>query len=288
VLISIIIYVKERSIIKDYTSVVLCTYNRAHLLKNSLICYEKQTMKNFELIILDDNSQDETESLVLSYRDRLNITYIKLQDKSPDEWRDAGAIINRGIKISKGEYIYITHPEVMICFDCLEKMNSYMKDNIFVNSSTYYLTVRKQEELHSVDWESEFYNIRHIKGFYDDEPLYKELDLAFLNRECTPSFTDTVEVWLSWVFGGMTRKTWKNFGGLNEYKEWGAVDVDFIDRRLSPGIATVTPADVFVLHQNHDRPFGTFKPTDKSLVTIRDAVKKNYSKKINFLEDMEI
>lgn len=272
----------------DYTSIVLCTYNRAHLLKRSLMCYEKQTMKNFELIILDDNSLDETEALVSNYSGNLNINYIKLHDKSPHEWRDAGAIINRGIKISKGTFIYITHPEVMISFDCLEKMNFYIKDNIFVNARTYYLTERKQDELDSVNWPDDFYNIRKIKDFYDKEPLFKELDLLFLNRECVPSYTDTAEVWLSWVFGGMTRKTWKYMGGLNEYKEWGAVDVDFIDRRLAMGIATVTPSDIFVVHQNHDRPYGNFKPTGKSLVTIRDAVRKNYNKKINFLEDMEL
>jgi glycosyltransferase involved in cell wall biosynthesis len=275
-------------LIKDHTSVVLCTYNRAHLLKNSLVCYDKQTMKNFELIILDDNSQDETEELVLSYSDKLNVKYIKLQDKDPDEWRDAGAIINRGIKISKGEFIYITHPEVMISFDCLEKMNLYIKDNLFVNSRTYYLTAKKQEELDNVDWPGNFYSIRHIKDFYDDDPLYKEQDLTFLNRECTTRFAESVEIWLSWVFGGMTRKTWKDFGGLNEYKEWGAVDVDFMDRRVSLGISTVTPTDVFVVHQNHDIPRGKFKPTEKSLISIRNAVKRNYNKKINFLEDMEV
>ena len=189
--------------------------------------------------------------------------------------------------MTEGAYIYITHPEVMICFDCIEKMNNYLRGrhNIYLNSRTYYLTVKKQEKLDTVDWESDFYNIRKIEDFYEEDPLYKEHDLTFLNKECTTKFTETAEVWLSWVFGGMTGKTWKEFGGLNEYKTWGAVDVDFMDRRLALGIPTISPFDVFVLHQNHDRPFGKFKPTRKSLKDIRDAVREKYNKKINFLKD---
>jgi len=274
---------------KKTTSVVLCTYNRAHLLKRSLICYTKQTLKDFELIILDDNSQDETEELVKGYKDKLNIIYIKLEDKKADEWRDAACIINRGIKLGDGNYIYITHPEVMPCFDCLEKFNAVLKENhrAFVNSRTYYMTFSLQEKIDTADWQSDFYNIKKTPGFYDEEPLYQEEDLEFLNKECTTKFAETTETWHTWVFGGMTRKTWKYMGGLNEYRTWGSVDVDFMQRRQTFGVNTLTPKDVFVIHQNHDSPFDKFTPTKRSMKTLLDEVQEKYDKKIDFLEGME-
>ena len=271
------------------TSVVLCTYNRAHLLKRSLLCYTKQTLKDFELIILDDNSGDDTEELVNSFKDKLNVKYLKLTDKKPDEWRDAACIINRGIKMSKGDFIYITHPEVMICFDCLERFNKVLKDKhrAFGNSRTYYMTVDLQKKIDTADWVNDFFSVRKLPGFYTDEPLYKEEDLEFLNAECTTKFTEVTEKWYSWVFGGMTRSGWKHMGGLNEYRTWGSVDLDFMQRRKSFGIDTVTPKDIFVIHQNHDNPVGKFKPTKRSMKTLLDEVKEKFDKKVNFLEGME-
>jgi len=275
---------------KNYTSVVLCTYNRAHLLKRSLVCYTKQNLKRFELVILDDASEDETAELVESYKDRLNIKYVKLEDKKPGEWRDAGAIINRGIKMTSGEYIYITHPEVMPCFDCLKKFNKALRENpeSYVNSRTYYLTRNIQEKLDTVDWESDFYNVRKIPGFYDEDPLYKEKEMEIFNTICTTKYAEIDPVWRSWVFGGMTRIAWKAFGGLNEFNEWGSVDLDFMERRFREGMETISPMDVFVIHQNHDAPAGKFKPTVRTFNYALQVATERYHKKKNFLEDMEI
>jgi len=295
--------------IKDYTSVVLCTYNRAHLLKRSLVCYEKQTMTDFELIILDDNSQDETEELVKSYMDKINIKYIKLEDKKPDEWRDAGCIINRGIKMTEGEYIYATHPEVMPCFDCLEKMNEVMEENpgAYLNCRTYYLTSVMQEQLDNVDWQTDFYEVRQIPGFYE---VYELNDFMFYDKDefCdmlnkyfkkdyeefaypfTTLMAEVAEVWDSWVFGGMTRPAWKDMGGLNEYRVWGTVDIDFMHRRRNLGIPTISPEGIYVIHQNHDRAVGKFTPTKRNLeVTLnREFAQGDYNKRLNFLDDMEV
>jgi len=275
---------------RGFTSVVLCTYNRAHLLKRSLECYKRQTIKNFELIILDDNSQDETEELVKSFSGELNIKYVKLEDKKPDEWRDAGAIINRGIKMTSGEFIYITHPEVMPCFNCLEEMNKILINEplVYANSKTYYLTVKMQNELDDVDWKTDFYNIRKISCFYDeDDPLY-DGEMTIFNTICTARFAEIEEVWYSWVFGGMTRKMWKFFGGLHEYNAWGSVDIDFTERRHELGIPTRSPKDVYIVHQNHDTPVGKHVPTKRTFLHCCEEVKKHYRKKKNFLEDMEL
>lgn len=270
-------------------SIVICTYNRAHLLKRSLVCYSKQTLKDFELVIQDDGSQDETEELVKSYSDKMNIKYVKLEDKKPGEWRDAGAIVNRGIKLTTGKKIYITHPEVMISFDCIEKFNKILDERpeVYVNSRTYYLTAKIQKKLDTVDWESDFYNVRKIEGFYDEDPLYKEDEMKVFNCLCTTKFAEKDPVWYSWVFGGMTRKAWKDFGGLNEYAQWGSVDIDFMDRRFLEGLETVSPMDVYVVHQNHDKPVGKFVPTVREFEKARLKVWEEYDKKKNFLEDME-
>jgi len=273
-------------------SVVLCTYNRAHLLKRSLVCYEKQTMKDFELIILDDGSEDETEELVRSYSDRLTIRYQRLEDKKPGEWRDAGAIINRGIVRSVGSCVFITHPEVMICFDCLEKSCEALKDvhRTYFNARVYYCTPPMQEALDTLDWQGDFYAVRSLTRFYDEpEPLYREEYLGMvMNQYCTPHYAETCEYWDSWVFGGMTRTDWKEYGGMNESDHWGTVDFDFMQRRRLINWKTISPTGIFVIHQNHDSATGKFKPTVRNLDSMLVDALEKYPKKRNFLKEMKV
>lgn len=56
-------------------SIVLPTYNRGHTLKRSIQSVLDQTYKDFELIIVDDGSTDNTKSIVESVSDN-RITYI--------------------------------------------------------------------------------------------------------------------------------------------------------------------------------------------------------------------
>lgn len=278
--------------VKDLASIVLCTYNRAHLLRRSLICYLKQTEKNFELLVLDDGSEDDTKELLDSYNDRIDIKYIRLEDKKPGEWRDAGSIINRGIIMSRGEFVYITHPEVMICFDCIERSNAALRENqdAYLNSRVYYMTGTMQDDIENVDWQDNFYNIRKVKTFYDNpEPLYREEHLGLvMNPFCTPAYAESCDVWDSWVFGGMVRHTWKNYGGMNESPHWGTVDFDFMQRRRLIKFKTISPKDMYVIHQNHDQAVGKFKPTVRNLESMLSDSLSKYARKRNFLKDMEL
>jgi len=80
-------------------SVVLPTYNRAHLLRRAVQSILNQTYQNFEVIVVDDCSSDNTENVVRSFCDE-RIRYIRHE-------RNRGAAVarNTGIKAAKGEYV---------------------------------------------------------------------------------------------------------------------------------------------------------------------------------------
>ena len=86
--------------IKPEISVILCTYNRESYLKNCIDSVINQTFKDWELLVVDDGSQDKTFELVDSYLQRLpNIRYLKHRN------RKLGYSKNIGIQASLGKYI---------------------------------------------------------------------------------------------------------------------------------------------------------------------------------------
>jgi glycosyltransferase involved in cell wall biosynthesis len=80
-------------------SVIIITYNRAHLLGAAMTSVLNQTFQDFELIVVDDASQDNTADVVRSFRDD-RIRYIRHDTNK----RVAGAR-NTGLQNSMGEYI---------------------------------------------------------------------------------------------------------------------------------------------------------------------------------------
>lgn len=80
-------------------SVVIPTYNRAAALPRAIDSVLEQTFENFELIVVDDASTDETPEVVESYDDD-RISY-----RRHDQNRGANAARNTGIKCAVGEFI---------------------------------------------------------------------------------------------------------------------------------------------------------------------------------------
>jgi glycosyltransferase involved in cell wall biosynthesis len=85
---------------KALVSVVIPTYNRAIYLNRALLSLVTQTYKNFEVIVCDDGSTDNTKEVVDSFRNFLNIKYIF--DKN---WGGPARPRNNGCKVASGEYI---------------------------------------------------------------------------------------------------------------------------------------------------------------------------------------
>jgi glycosyltransferase involved in cell wall biosynthesis len=78
-------------------SVVIPTYNSGAFLREAIQSVLSQTYVDFEVVVVDDGSTDNTESVVHSFGDQ--VRYVKQQNQG------AGAARNQGIKRSQGEYV---------------------------------------------------------------------------------------------------------------------------------------------------------------------------------------
>ena len=82
-------------------SVIIPTYNRAHMLKRAIASLQNQTYSNWEALIVDDASKDDTDVVVqqMQQEDK-RIHFFKLD-------KNGGACVARnvGINNAKGEYV---------------------------------------------------------------------------------------------------------------------------------------------------------------------------------------
>lgn len=92
-------------------TVLMPVYNGQSYLREAIQSILEQTYINFELLIMDDGSTDQSAEIVKSYRDKR----IKLYQSEKNE--GISKTLNKGIKLSRGQYIArmdsddISHPD---------------------------------------------------------------------------------------------------------------------------------------------------------------------------------
>ena len=80
-------------------SVVIGTYNRADFLRTAILSVLSQTFQDFEIVVVDDASQDHTGKVIHDFHEK-KIRYIK-----HDVNKGIAAVRNTGLLNSKGKYI---------------------------------------------------------------------------------------------------------------------------------------------------------------------------------------
>jgi glycosyltransferase involved in cell wall biosynthesis len=117
-------------------SVIVPTYNRAHLIGESIQSVLDQTYGPWELIIVDDGSTDETFSLLANHPDS-RIRYYKM-----DHCGIIGRVRNEGMKYAKGSYIAFLDSDDLWRKDKLEfqfaLLNKYREASFITSNGVHF------------------------------------------------------------------------------------------------------------------------------------------------------
>lgn len=111
-------------------TVFTATYNRENLLPRLYESLKRQTNKNFEWLIIDDESTDYTEQLVnklIENEKTFPIRYIK--QKHGGKYR----ALNKGFIEAKGEYFFIVDSDDYLTNKAIEKACSWIEEIEFSN-----------------------------------------------------------------------------------------------------------------------------------------------------------
>ena len=106
-----------------FFSVIIPTYNQGNLLKKAISSVLDQSFKNFEIIIIDNFSNDETQKIVEGFKSE-KIIYEKV--------RNNGVIAksrNTGIKISRGKWLAFLDSDDYWYSERLQKVSEFLLDD---------------------------------------------------------------------------------------------------------------------------------------------------------------
>lgn len=107
---------------KSLVSVIIPSYNSSSVILETINSALNQTYKNFEIIVVDDGSLDDTEKIVKNIKDD-RIQYHRQNHKGCP-----AAARNTGIRRAKGEYIAFLDSDDIWLPDKMSKQLSILKD----------------------------------------------------------------------------------------------------------------------------------------------------------------
>ena len=110
---------------KPRFSIFTPTYNRGYILNNHYLSLRRQSFTDFEWIIVDDGSEDETKQLIQAWKRECK------EFKIIYKWVKNGGkprAINIGVNLAKGKYFLIVDSDDYLKDDALEKMNCWCSE----------------------------------------------------------------------------------------------------------------------------------------------------------------
>lgn len=118
---------------EELVSVIMPSYNTAKYIPHSINSVLYQTYKNWELIIVDDCSTDNTDEIVNPFLSDNRIRYLKNE-------KNSGAAVSRNyaLREAKGKWIAFLDSDDLWEKDKLEKQISFMEKNGYKFSYTDY------------------------------------------------------------------------------------------------------------------------------------------------------
>lgn len=102
-------------------SVVMCARNAEKYIGNCVGSILNQTFQNFEIVLVDDMSSDNTANIVTKFNDK-RIRYIRNK-----EWLKIPRSRNEGLKHAKGKYIFFTDADCTVSPNWIEEGLKYLE-----------------------------------------------------------------------------------------------------------------------------------------------------------------
>jgi glycosyltransferase involved in cell wall biosynthesis len=182
-------------------SIIIPTLNEEKFLPHLLTSLTQQTIKDFEVIVVDGNSKDKTVVIAQTYQKQLHMS-IEMMIAGVSKQRNAGA------KIAKGDWLIFIDADSILLPYALERIEGFIK---------------KYNPTIFTSWFSS-----------DTDSIADAMVILFINMAIEGAMLLHRPV-AQGPFTGVTRAAFMNVGGYDETRGWGE-DYDLTKRICQKGL----------------------------------------------------
>lgn len=102
-------------------SIIVPVYNRPEEVDELLESLTRQTLKDFEVVVVEDGSQRDCRSVVERYEQRLDVAYYAKSNSGPGQSRNYGA------ERARGEYLIVLDSDVVLPVGYLQAVDDELR-----------------------------------------------------------------------------------------------------------------------------------------------------------------
>lgn len=233
--------------------VIITTYNSPLWLEKVFWGYQHQSDNNFELIIADDGSGDETKQLIESYQNigTLNISHVWHKD---DGFRKT-EILNKAIKETVCDYLIFTDGDCIPRKDFIETHKLKAKRGHYLSAAYYKLSMPVSELIDEEDISSgRAFDYQWLVK--NGQPKsHKSLKLTCKKDNLFNFLTPARATW-----NGANSSAYKEdivaVNGFDERMQYGGLDVEMGERMLNKGFKSIQMRySTVCIHLDHKRGY---------------------------------
>lgn len=236
-------------------SVIISTYNSPKWLEKVLWGYSIQTYKNFEIVIADDGSKNDTKELINSFRKKypFPITHVWHEDSGFQKSK----ILNKAIVQCQSAYIIMSDGDCIPKKDFVEVHYNCKKEGYFLSGGYFKLPMHISKHISKEEIISNrCFDVKWLKknGLKHSFSMNK-LDSQGLKSKVLNSITTTKATW-----NGHSSSGWKKdiiaVNGFDERIQYGGQDRELGERLINSGIKSKQIRySATVLHLDHPRSY---------------------------------
>jgi glycosyltransferase involved in cell wall biosynthesis len=262
---------------KPFVSAIIPTFNKAAYLDLTLASWCRQSHTDYELIVVNDGSTDETRDVIAGYRTRLPLQCLDI----PNSGR-AGAR-NCGVREAKGDILVFSDDDRVVLGSFVEQhvsahqgsqspyailgwqfgLNVHPVANrrrqSMAGADVVGISVTDLQALRrlarTIDASNSAQHLAWIGTLQDDEPVFHRHALPLISTYGN-ALTECPLAWCCGTTGNLSLRAaaMRDVGLFDEaFSGWGFEDVDLLYRLKAMGTRIVSSREACNYHQNHSR-----------------------------------
>jgi len=267
-------------------SVIVSTYNKREWLEKVLCGYTVQDHRDFELVIADDGSTEDTREMILAFSRESDFPIRHLWH--PDKGYQRSTILNAAILASRGDYLIFSDGDCIPRSDFVRAHRELATPGRFLSGGSVYLSMPVSEAITLTDVESgRFADARWLTeqgqalGRHRLRLVARDWRAGVLDVLTTTNPTwnlNNASTWREWIFAA---------NGMEAEMQYGGADRALGSRLENLGLRGKRARfRAVLLHLDHDRPYKTRESIQKNKGIRRRIVKEKETRARVGLEEL--